>query len=858
MRHAWTVVLLACALCLAVNPAQGDDAGPEDGWWRLFEQATTLQEARKYDDAMAAYGEAESFAVEKRLDPNYVKASIAGRIECLHACYDYLGLRNTSLHMLEVARATDLAEDVFDTLLDLGYFEMQLGDTHQALIYLEEARSMVGDKPELAADVHLRVALTQRARGQYAAALEAGELARRYFRESGDLGNLASALQILGETYVRLGEYERGRECIEKGLRLVGEEDAVLRADLLTSLGSLASREGEGAQAREAFDAACTLFEKAGEKLATANVIYLDAMERSRDGEHEQALAQFEEARGLAGIHASLYLSIERAIGSSLLRLERYDAGLERLQACHREADARGDLGEVAHAAALLAVEHQRRGRTEKAWQLMRESLDALAQMTTGLSPLNRASTRAHHAYPLALAGRIAFDLVDPAPCLDLLDRTRAATLTAGIGRTVAAPTPADPELESARERVAAALCRRQAASEDGAFTLVVPAEKEYREARVAYLDQLGRRQRASPGAMLRGGRGGADAFPLAIVQKELLGPEDALVLYSVVGDDLRAFVIEKTTTRKPTLGGIEEIGSLIQEVRDAMGKAGDLPAADPLSTALIGRLELPDSVTRLLVSPVDVLAAVPFSWIAGEREVVFVPSATAYGLLQEVGQARGEGVLAVADPVYAGVVGGLVPGARGTSLSPLEYTREEALAITRKTDVRLLGPDATEGAFGRALPSRERWRSVHFACHGLLDEKQPAWSSLALTPGERDDGFLSVIEILGMRIPTDLAVLSACDTGLGKTLAGEGLTGLASAFLYAGAPRVVASLWKVDDEATQAFMKKFYEAFNPEEPADAVGAAEALRAAQDHLRKTEKWSHPHYWAAWVLWGLPD
>jgi CHAT domain-containing protein len=107
------------------------------------------------------------------------------------------------------------------------------------------------------------------------------------------------------------------------------------------------------------------------------------------------------------------------------------------------------------------------------------------------------------------------------------------------------------------------------------------------------------------------------------------------------------------------------------------------------------------------------------------------------------------------------------------------------------------------------------------------------------------------------MRISADLAVLSACETAKGKVVQGEGIVGLTRAFMYAGAPRVLCSLWKVDDAATKALMVRFYELWNPA-TGEGLPAAEALRKAQDFIRSQVRWKDPRYWAAWVLWGLPD
>ena len=156
------------------------------------------------------------------------------------------------------------------------------------------------------------------------------------------------------------------------------------------------------------------------------------------------------------------------------------------------------------------------------------------------------------------------------------------------------------------------------------------------------------------------------------------------------------------------------------------------------------------------------------------------------------------------------------------------------------------------------AIAGKPRWRAVHFACHGTIDPERPALSSLALAPDPENDGFLTAIEVFRARIPADLVVLSACATGQGRIVEGEGIVGLTRAFMFAGAPRVICSLWKVDDEATRALMTKFYELWNPKTGSPGLGTAEALRKAQEFVRSQEKWKHPYYWAAWVLWGLPS
>jgi CHAT domain-containing protein len=174
--------------------------------------------------------------------------------------------------------------------------------------------------------------------------------------------------------------------------------------------------------------------------------------------------------------------------------------------------------------------------------------------------------------------------------------------------------------------------------------------------------------------------------------------------------------------------------------------------------------------------------------------------------------------------------------------------------------DVRLFGKDASESGLRTALSSKKdgRWHAVHFACHGLVNPDHPTLSSLALTPEGDNDGFLTALEVLKMEIPSGLVVLSACETKKGTIVGGEGIAGLTRALMYAGAPRVICSLRKVDDEATKALRVKSYELWNPKDGKSGRPTVEALKGAQTFVRERPKWRHPYYWAAWGPCGLPD
>ena len=143
----------------------------------------------------------------------------------------------------------------------------------------------------------------------------------------------------------------------------------------------------------------------------------------------------------------------------------------------------------------------------------------------------------------------------------------------------------------------------------------------------------------------------------------------------------------------------------------------------------------------------------------------------------------------------------------------------------------------------------------IHIATHGILNSRNPELSGLVMSlvdeNGLPQNGFLRLHEIYNLDLPADLVVLSACQTGLGQEVRGEGLVGLTRGFMYAGAARVVVSLWNVDDAATAELMVNFYRGMLSE----GLSPGSALRAAQVKMWEQKQWSAPYYWAAFTLQG---
>lgn len=289
-----------------------------------------------------------------------------------------------------------------------------------------------------------------------------------------------------------------------------------------------------------------------------------------------------------------------------------------------------------------------------------------------------------------------------------------------------------------------------------------------------------------------------------------------------------------------------------------------------------------PGEIESLVIVPDGLLYYLPFETLTRnvnqgsnpgrllleDFNVSYAPSATALvgiSSSEHKGHANKD-LLAVGSPIYGpaappGRALGQTPGGilreafldQGFSFCPLPFTRAEIQGIThplRKDKVSvLLGAQASEEAIKTS--NLTDYQAIHFACHSFLDERYPLRSSLVLSQnGEgNEDGFLQAREIGELRTNAELVVLSSCQTGRGCLEKGEGPLGLPRVFFYAGAKSVVSALWSINDESTSLFMKSFYAGLRR-----GLSKSRALRKAKLDMMKT-KYSHPFYWAAFVLNG---
>ncbi|MFY9551561.1 MAG: CHAT domain-containing protein, partial [Thermoanaerobaculia bacterium] len=384
-------------------------------------------------------------------------------------------------------------------------------------------------------------------------------------------------------------------------------------------------------------------------------------------------------------------------------------------------------------------------------------------------------------------------------------------------------------------------------------------------------------------------------------IQGQLLDANTVLVEYALGEERSFVWAVTPTSLASHELPRRSVVEAAARRLYEAWSTGSGVDAAESRQRALILSRMLLGPVAghlagrRLLVVAEGALQYVPFAALpsplpgfaarplAMDHEVVSLPSASTLAVLRREASGRPAPELVVAvlgDPVFDAsdprVNGTARPSAASRRPDPRSdaltrsmqesgFSRLERLSASRR-EAEEIGALAGPGMGLTALDFRASRRTalssevgkahiIHFATHGLLDSLHPEFSGIVLSlvdeQGRPQDGFLQTRDIYRMKLSADLVVLSACQTALGKDVRGEGLAGLSRGFMYAGAPRVVASLWRVPDRATAELMKRFYDGMLVR----GLRPAAALRGAQMAIRSERRWSSPHYWAAFTLQG---
>ncbi len=677
------------------------------------------------------------------------------------------------------------------------------------------------------AQADLAVRLNQRPEAErlYAAATQ-------LFDRAGSRGGAADAQQGEAMLLVDQGGAARAQGLLDAALRTeldLGNQ----RAAGLTRLwlGELSLQRGDTVAARRGMSQAAADLDHAGDPVAAAAAI----------GQQ----AGLEASAGLPARAESLYRAAIRRVGTRAApdiawRLHAGLAGVRRDRGASDEAarEYRTSIAEIEESGRSLALAERRSGFLTDKW-------DVYVQLAL------LESKRGHVV--------AAFDVSERARASEMLEMLSQGRVTAPTD-TAAALVTQEQDLRRRIGELSTALSGGSDGAQpvrgpDVARTTAVTREALL-QAQASYSELLLQIREHAPRHAALISRATASWNDVALA----LAPDQALIEYLVSDANALAFVVTRDSVAVVNLDvSRRELTGLIDVARGTLQPRGS-PRLDSLWRAPLRQLHRhlfePIEATGLLVGKTQLIMVphvelhyLPFAalldgsgagrFLVERYQVTVTPSASVWlALGQRPRSQASAGMLAFAPRPNA-----------------LPASRQEVAAIARfgGSDARVLvGSSATEAAFRRDAPGK---RVIHLATYGVLNKQNPLFSFVELAAGGGEDGRLEVHEVFGLHLSADLVVLSACQTGLGSGAitdvpAGDDWIGLARAFLSAGAARVVASLWPVQDRATGTLMERFYEGYTR-----SNDASSALVAAQRAMLAVPATASPYFWAGFELVG---
>jgi len=622
---------------------------------------------------------------------------------------------------------------------------------------------------------------------------------------------------------------------------------------------------------------------------------------------YRESYAMFEEAYGAEDLFVA---DILNNLGEALTDLKYYTPAERSYTRAIEIYAANEDEATRSVAMHNLADLYHEQGLYDRAEPLYREALtiagdyyDAddpvITRMTVSLARDLREQTRFDEAealYASALAVGEAMSRNDLTRCLYSYARCLVAKGDLVGGERVL--LEAVPAYEQVRANAGDGYSR--AAFQNSPYPPLAAIRLEHGEEQEAWVDVERDMGRVLVELLIYAGREEeAEPYDLADVQRSL-GEREAIIgwLDVPVRTGTWASWVYVIRENGPVLWGRCEVGANPFEASRAYVDAISSTIAESEWKATARALweerfapvtDALDEIRRLVVIPSGAMLGVPVETLidpdvgllADRYRISYAPSATTAAWLA-YREARGvQRALVLGDPPFdvshvdgAGGDAGVDDRRQaGKGLARLEGTRREATAIAAmfESSELLLGTDASEQRIAELAESGDlaSFDVIHLATHGLVNDRRPDESALVLSQvglpdpvqaslsGERQyDGLITAGEIASeWRLGAGLVVLSACETGLGRRVGGEGYVGLSQALLQAGARNVVVSLWKVEDRATALLMESFYR-----ELTGGVALSDALTVAKHELRTfqengTTPYDRPAFWSAFVLIG---
>jgi len=802
--------------------------------------------------------------IYEQVEDRSTKASILNNIGKIHTemgqWQTALEYYNQALPILRVI-ADQRREAI--ALYNLGLLYYLLGNLDSSLSYAEHSlqlRRTVGDKEGEANTLGI-IGMVYVARGESQAALDYYERALPLRRAVGNPRGEAAMLDFMGVAYATLNQPQKALEYHQEALQL-GRRVGDRRYEALTllNLGHVYSLLAEPAKSLESYNQALAILRTVEDGNSAARALVGIAVANSKQGNVLVARESIEEALSL--IEAVRAGASDQQLRASYFASQQdaYKLYIDLLMQQNRLKPTEG------HDALALQASERARARSlvellNEAHVDIRQGVDA-ALIERERSLMQRLNAKAQRQ-------------------IQLLGQKSSQEQLAELIKEIRA-------IEDEYGQVQASI--RSASPSYAALTQPQPLS----------LKEL--QQQLDPDTLLLEYSLGEPRSYLWVVSQSALHSYE-LPRQELIQQQARK-VYELLTSR--SISNSAETTSERQS-RIAQADAKLLAASAELSQLVLGPIAAELEGKRLVIVADGALQFVPFAALPSPRkglalesdhykplildhEMISLPSASALAIQRKHLRDRKpalNAVAVIADPVFSNgderlrtgvknkgpqnsgprkvssdalntrVLEHLAAGGGGLRIRRLTFTRQEADQILAVAP-RMRNLKATDFRANRSLatgPELSKYRYVHFATHGYLDSERPNLSAIVLSlvdrEGQPQDGFLRAHEIFNLTLPAELVVLSACQTGLGKQIKGEGLVGLTQGFMYAGARRVVVSLWNVNDKATADLMQRFYRGMLREGQTPSA----SLRKAQAEMWQQKQWQSPYYWAAFVLQG---
>jgi CHAT domain-containing protein/Tfp pilus assembly protein PilF len=681
-------------------------------------------------------------------------------------------------------------------------------------------------------------------------------------REIGDRKSVGIYLNNLAHSYMNLGDYYRAEKFFRQSLQIKGEDESLRGqrslANTLNNLGTTFYLRGDTAAGLDYLQQALRLRQKIEHRWGIANSLLNVGKALRRAGEKREGFEKLSEANrrarevGDRQLEAqTLYhlAAAERESGDLDKAVEQIARGLELIERIRGEL-----IGSEVRYAYFSTVQDY--------YELYIDLLVARFEKTKNEADLILAletseRSRSRSLVELLQEAKVRFrEGVDPALLEDLRNSQKLINEKYVRRQDILSGTPKPEDLMRINDEI------------------------NELDTRIRNLNIKIRREHPKFAELTEG-----RTVSVKEIQN-LLDDESVLVEYKLGAARSFVWLVTGDSLEIHELPPRSEIEKKAGEFYAAVvaGQNEEIPKlSDDLSRILLAPFAGKLGRRRLVIVAEGILQYAPFSalnspsggFLADQNEIVVLPSASVLARLRENPARTNEKTVAVfADPVFdkndprirrksvaatddSGFANVLRDFGSGENLPRLLASRREAREISAFVgkERALVRTDFEANLENVRNADLTRYKILHFATHGLLNTSRPELSGLVFSLYDRNgrpqEGFLSLDEIYNLRLASDLVVLSACQTALGRDVRGEGLIGISRGFLYAGSKRIVASLWKVDDAATAEFMKLFYRSHLEKE----MPASAALRQAKLDMKKIPRYRSPFYWSAFTLLG---